>query len=472
MTARMGMTGRRWTLLASALALAGCAGFSPDRGFGPVQQAAKAQLGKELSWPSTDAERDRVAARVTELLAQPLGVDDAVQIALLNNRGLRAAFHELGIAEADLVQAGRLPNPGFAFARKTQGSELEIERLFTLNLARLILMPTVLQIESRRLAQTQRTVTLQMLSLAADARRAWIGAVAADEDVRYQRQVMDAAEAGAELGRRMAQVGNWSRLQQAREQAFRADAALALARAVQAQTAARERLTRLMGLWGEQAAFRLAERLPDLPPAPEDLPDVERTAMAQRLDVQAARLATEQLASNLGLTKATRFVNVLEVGVINNSFNDGPNQRGYEVGLELPLFDWGDARVAKAEAIYLQAVERTAQTAIDARSQVRQAYLGYRSAYDIARHYRDEVVPLKKRISEENVLRYNGMLIGVFELLADARSQIASINGYIAALRDFWLARAELDMALIGPPGGGAAVPAAAPALADAGGAH
>jgi len=455
-----------------AAALAGCTTFSSDGGFGPVEQAAKDRLGKGLQWPRSDADRERVAARTNELLAQPLKADDAVQIALLNNRGLRASFHELGISEAEWVQAGRLPNPGFVFTRKTQSGDLEIERLFTINLARLIVMPMAVQMESRRFAQTQASVTMQMLSLASDTRRAYFITVAADESVRYLRQVMGAAEAGADLGRRMAQVGNWSKLQQAREQGFYSDAALNLARGVQAQTAARERLTRLMGLWGEQAAFQLAERLPDLPPQPDDLPNIEQLAMAQRLDVQAARLGAEQLASNLGLTKATRFINVLEVGVINNSYNNAPNQRGYEIALELPLFDFGDTRLAKAEALYMQAVERTAEAAVNARSEVRQAYLGYRSAYDIARHYRDEIVPTKKRISEENLLRYNGMLIGVFELLADARSQIASVNGYIEALRDFWLARAELDMALIGKPGMSPAMPMAAPVMSDAGTTH
>ena len=126
--------------------------------------------------------------------------------------------------------------------------------------------------------------------------------------------------------------------------------------------------------------------------------------------------------------------------------------RGWEIGFELPLFDWGDARVAKAEAVYMQTVHLAAQTAIEARSEVREAYTAYRTAFELARFQRDEVVPLNQRISEENLLRYNGMFIGVFELLADARTQIASVNTSIQALRDFWLAQADLDMALIGKP--------------------
>ncbi len=247
------------------LALGGCATFSADGGFGPVEQSARARVGKDVAWVRTDAEREQRSARVAELLAKPLSADDAVQVALLNNRGLQAAFHELGIAEADVVQAGRLPNPGFSFARLQRGDEVEHERGIHFNLARLLAAPLLQQVESRRFAQTQATVTMQMLSLAFETRKAYIDAVAADESVRYLQQVKSAAEASAELARRMASVGNWNKLQQAREQGFYADAALNLARAERAQVAARERLTRLMGLWGTQTQFQLPERLPDLP---------------------------------------------------------------------------------------------------------------------------------------------------------------------------------------------------------------
>ena len=169
------------------------------------------------------------------------------------------------------------------------------------------------------------------------------------------------------------------------------------------------------------------------------------------------------------MTRTTRFINVLELGVLRNSSNEAPTQRGWEIGLELPLFDWGGARVAWAEAIYMQTLHRAAQIAVDARSEVREAYTGYRSAFDIARHHRDEIVPLRQRIAEENLLRYNGMLIGVFELLADARAQILSVNNAIESLRDFWLAQSDLDMALFGKPS--LAMPGGPATTAEPGGA-
>ncbi len=448
-----GRPGPRWlALFGLALALGGCASFSPDGGFAAVEKTAKERLGKDVQWARSDADQDRIAQRVTQLLSQPLSVDDAVQVALLNNRGLQASFSELGITEAEVVQAGRLSNPRLTVGRLKRSDELELELGLHFNIARLLVMPLIGPMEARRFQQTQGTVAMNVLSLAADTRKAYYHALAAEESLRYMRQVKQTAEASAELARRMEQVGNFTKLQRAREQVFYTDAALNLARAEQAQRASRERLTRLLGAWGAQTRFTLPERLPDLPKEMLDQDDIEGLAMRQRLDVQGAKLAAEQTAKHLGLTRTTRFINVLEVGVLRNSSNQQPTQHGWEIGVELPLFDWGDARVARAEAVYMQTVHRAAETAVNARSEVREAYGAYRSAYDIARFQRDEVVPLNQRIAEENVLRYNGMLIGVFELLADARTQIASVNGAIQALRDFWIARADLDMALIGKP--------------------
>ena len=452
------------------IALSGCASFTPDGGLGLVEQTTKTRIGKDIKWAKTDADRDAIQMRVRELLQKKLMIDDAVQIALLNNRGLQASFFELGISEADLVQAGRLPNPHFSMFRARNGDEYKIEQVLTFNLLSLITMPLATQMETRRFEATQRAVTMDVLRLASETRKAYVLAVAGEENVRYMAKVKSVADSSAELARRMARVGNWNKLSQAREQGFYADAALNLARATQNQVSTREKLTRLLGLWGDDTQFTLPERLPDLPETADELPNVEQLAMGQRLDVQGMKLQTEAMAKNMGLTKTTRFINALEFGparVLEGRRSD-PYKKGYEVSVEIPIFDWGNAKVAKAEALYMQSVNRLADAAINARSEVREVYQGYRVSYDIARHYRDEIVPIRKRIADENLLRYNGMLLGVFDLLADARSQIASVNGYIDALRDFWLAKADLDMAMIGRPnmramGGGAMMSADSP---------
>jgi outer membrane protein TolC len=459
--------------LLSLLALGGCATFSEDGGFGTVQTAVRERAGAEAKWVRNESEADSVRARVKELLAQPLGAEGAVQIALLNNPGLQASYAELGIAEADLVQASRWSGPTFSFARLRRGGEVEYERSFFVNLLGLVTIPLATRIESERFEVVKGRAAAEALRVALEARKAWYAAVAAEESARYMAQVMEAAEAGAALASRMAAVGNWSKLDQLREQVFYAEATAQLARAKHARVAAREHLARAMGLWGGDIEYRLPERLPDLPGGVREAGDLEGQALAQRLDVQAARRETESLAASLELTDSTRFLDLLELGVHHNSETGSPTQRGWEIELRVPLFDFGGARAARAAHLYRQSVNRTREIAIQARSEVREAYHAYRTAYDLAKHYRDEVVPMRKRISEEVLLRYNGMLASVFELLADARDQVAAVNAYIEALRSYWIAESDLQAAMTSrSPGalGGAMRPAMVPARAGAAG--
>jgi len=436
-----------------ALLLSACASLSGDGGFSAAAKVSEQRTGMPASVAgrlprSADDER-ALAAVIDKKLEQPLSADDAVQIALLNNRGLQASYWSVGIAEADLVQAGRLQNPVLDFKRSHGGEQVTIERTLTFNLLGLITAPMASRIEGRRFEQSKLLVSNEALKVAADTRRAWVEAVAAAQTADYAQQVEASAQAGAELAERMRKAGNWSALDLAREQAYHGQTVADVAHARKAAVAAREKLTRLMGLSGAQAAYRLPDHLPDLPAAPRELADVERTAIDERLDIQAARLDTEQTAASLGLSRSTRFINVLDLGAVRNS-DGAAGARGYELTLEIPLFDWGSARVARAEATYMQSVNLLAQTAANARSEARESYADYRASYDLARHYRDEVVPLRKRISDETLLRYNGMLVSVFELLADAREQSNAVSGYIAALKDYWIAQANLEAALGG----------------------
>jgi outer membrane protein TolC len=452
--------------------LSGCVSFSPDGGFGKVEEAVAERGGGQAKWVRSKDDADSVDARVRELLVKPLGVDDAVQVALLNNPGLQARYADLGIAEADLVQASRWSGPTFTFARLKRGDEIEREASLFFDVLGLVSIPLATQAQAKRFEAAQYHAAAETLRIALETRKAWFQAVAALQTAKYVEDVQLAAEASADLARRMAEVGNWPRLTRDREQAFYADATARLARARQAQGAAREKLTRLMGLWGEDAAYALPERLPELPTAAREGGEFEARALRQRLDVQAARRETEGLAKSLGLTKVTRYVDLIEVGALRNTGTGQPVQRGWELELRIPIFDFGGPRAARAEHQYMQAVHRAADTAVRARSEVREAYGAYRTAFDLARHYRDEIVPLRKRISEEMLLRYSGMLSSVFELLADARDSVASVNAYLEAQRDFWLADADLQMALTtGSPGaiavpGRAAAPAGAPAPA------
>jgi len=432
----------------AGLVLSACASLSTDGGLPAVQQAVGSRVDAPLSLVSNEAGRDAARSAIRARLAAPLAQADAVAIAIANNPGLQAAYAELRISEAEVVQATRLRNPGITFGRFRRGEEREIERKVTLDVVGLLTMPWRYDAEKRLYAAAQQRAAGEVVRIADETRHAWVEAVASAEAARYAAQVADAASASAEIAQQMLRAGNFSKLDHSREQVFHAEAIAHLARARQAAVGARERLTRLLGLSGEDLAYKLPGRLPDLPAAPRELVDAEATALAQRLDVQAARAETEGLARSLGLTRANRFVNVFDLTYEHDTSNVEPARTGYEVELSLPIFDWGDARVARAEATYMRSFHRTADLAIRARSQVRESYTAYRTAYDLARHYRDEIVPLRKRISEENLLRYNGMLISVFELLADSRDQAQAVEAAIEAVRDYWIADANLETAL------------------------
>jgi outer membrane protein TolC len=457
-------------LAAAAFVLTGCATFSKDGGLDSVSAVTKERTGQAVQFSRPGSDAAATEGTITELLSKPLTADTAVQVALLNNKGLQASLAQLGIAEADLVQAGRMRNPSFSFGRIAGDHDVEIDRSIMFDIIGLLTIPVRKDIEGRRFEVAKLQAASEAVRLAADTRKAYFNAVAAKQTARYADQVRATAEAGAELAQRMAQVGSMSKLDQSREQVFYAEATAQVARARNNATAAREQLTRLLGVWGARTAFELPDRLPDLPTTPKDVNNIEAQAMQQRLDVQMAKRDAEMTASALGLSKATGVINVLHAGYANKSATGAPRENGYEIELELPIFDWGGARIAKAEAIYMQSVHRTADAAIRARSEVREAYSAYRTTYDLAKHYRDEVVPLRKSISDETLLRYNGMLASVFELLTEARAQINSVNTAIEAQRDYWVAETGLQVAINGT--GGTSTPLSAQASGQATQAH
>jgi len=430
--------------------LLGCANFSADGGLNRVSELSRERIGYSIPNVHNTTNSSAAEARINTLLSAPLSSDSAVEIALLSNPRLRVAFADLGIAEADLVQAGRLRNPGFSFGRLAGNGEVEIDRAIIFDLSGLLSMPLRRAIEERRFAQTQLQAALQIVRLATDTRRAYFQAVAAQQSLLYMKQVDQAAQASSELAERMTKAGNWGKLEQAREQAFRHEVAVQLARAEHNVNATHERLVRLLGLGDRHQGLKLPDRLPDLPAALRRIDEIETQALAQRLDVQVAKLDTESTAKSLGLTRATRFVNAFEVGYQNKSTSNASLAQGYQVEFSLPLFDWGQARVRRAENIYMRSFYRAADVAMQARSEAREGYGAYRTNFDIARQYRDEIIPARKRVSDEVLLRYNGMLSSVFELLADARAQIASINSAIDAQRDFWIAESELNFVVNG----------------------
>ncbi|TQF33329.1 TolC family protein [Bradyrhizobium sp. UNPA324] len=468
----------RGLLVLTAFSVSGCAAFSPDSGMSAVSELTSQTINKDVAFVRTGDGAGAVDARVHQLLARTLSVDSAVQIALLNNKGLQAAYNELALAEADLVEQSLPPNPIFSISRITGNGASEIERQVVGDILALATLPFRSDIARERFRQAQLRAALATLRLAADVRRAYWRAVAGNEMVVLLTDAKATAESTAQLAAKLGETGSLNKLDQAREQVFYAETTADLATARQTAASERERLARLMGLWDGGLDFRLPNALPPLPRRPQTLPSIEADAVAHRIDLQIARLELAALAKALNLTEATRFVTLLDLAGISRRTQDPESapfrERGFDVQFQIPIFDGGEVRVRQAAETYNLAFNRLTERAVNVRSEARDAYRVYRSTYDIASHYQREIIPLRKIITEEMQLRFSSMQVDIFALLTEARQRLASLRGAIDARQRFFLAQADLQTAVNGggAPTAGSDNPTtvAAAAPADGGG--
>jgi outer membrane protein TolC len=460
------------TALLTAFLVSGCASFSPDHGMTVVAGVAGEAIKKDVISIQTADDAERAEEAIRRLLRQSLTVESAVQVALLSNRGLQASYNELALAEADMVRESLPPNPTFSIFRIAGGGALEAERQVVGNILALSTLPFRTEIARQRFQQAQLRAAEETLRLAAEVRRTYYRAVAANELVGLLTDAKATAESTAQLASKLGQTGALNKLDQAREQVFYAETTAELATLRQAATSSRERLSRLLGLWDGNLDFRLPSKLPSLPRRPLSQPSIEVDAVEHRVDLQIARIELAALAKSLDLTGATRFVTLLDVAGVDRKTVD-PNgtafrERGFDVQFQIPIFDGGEVRVRQAAETYSQAFNRLTERAVNVRSEARDAYRVYRSTYDIAGHYQREVLPLRKIISEEMQLRFGSMQDDVFALLTEARQRIASMRAAIEARREFWLAQSELKTAVNGG-GGETPKPTLTPATAQAG---
>jgi outer membrane protein TolC len=441
-------------MLLSALLLSGCAPFSPDGGMVKVANFADETIHKDVVSIRTEEDARRASAAVQRLLGRGLTVDTAVQVALLGNRGLQASYNELALAEADRVGESLPPNPTFSISRIAGSGALEIERQVVGDILALATLPFRSEIARRRFQKAQLRAAEETLRLAADVRRAFYRAVAANEPVVLLTDAKSTAESTAQLAQKLGQTGALNKLDQAREQVFYAETTADLATLRQEAASARERLIRLLGLWGEDLNIRLPQRLPLLPRRPLSLPRIEVDAVGHRIDLQIARLELDALARSLDLTEASRFVTLLDIAGIDRKTRDPDTapfrERGFDMQFQIPIFDGGEVRVRQATETYNRAFNLLTEKAVNVRSEARDAFAVYRSTYEIALHYQREVLPLRKIISDEMQLRFGSMQIDVFALTTEARQRIAAFRAAIDARRNFWLAQSELQTAVNG----------------------
>ena len=467
--------------LLAAAAGGGCAAVPRDAGFADVQAVVAERTGHHVRWNQGTGADASVDASVREMLQGTLTVDQAVQIALLNNRALQATYEDLMLAQADLVSAGLLSNPVFDAEVRIHeaGGGTGFELALVQDFIDLLYIPLRKKVAASAFEAAKLRVAGQVLDLAAAVRAAFHTLQGSQQTLDMRRQVVAATGASYDLARRLRAAGNISDLEVANEQALAEQSKLEL-RAAEAEVAQdRERLNRLMGLWGPvSASWSVSDRLPDPPQDEVAAEGLERTAVERSLDLGAARRGVEAAARSLGVAAPFGLLPEAEAGVGAEHEAEGGWGVGPAVSIPIPLFDQGQPGVAAARAELRRARQLYVALAVDVRSRARAARDAVIAARDQADYYRRVVLPLRQRIVEQTQLQYNAMQLGTFQLLTAKQQQIEAGTAYIRALQAYWLARIQLDQILSGrlPQGdagaGGAAAPTSSMAPADGRGGH
>lgn len=433
--------------------LSGCVAFDMNQSLALTNSEAGAFTRGNLQLQTTARQREQALIRANDLLSTELEQEGAVELALLNSPAVQAMLAAYWADSSSTALEGSIPNPVFNFARLESDSELELERLLSIGLLDLIRLPMLLDRADRQLQAKQIELTGQVVDLVTSVRQAWVNAVSSQQLSDYGDQVLSSAEASATLAAGMESIGNFNALTRARQQSFYADAATNLALARHNAVASREALVRILGLSESQSMqLKLPKRLPDLPDTPVSTNQILSIAPGTRLDIRLAQAQLQSVTSQQGIQLLGEITDVELAGIRNTVSADGENETisGYELGFELPIFSNISQVRNKLNARSLAAANNLESIARSAVSHIRESYSAYRTSFDIAKHYRDEVVPLQELVSEENVLNYNGMIIGVFELLADSRTQIETVQSSIEAATQFWLSDAALRASMTG----------------------
>lgn len=484
------------TLLTGCIAAVGSENYSfREAGFGTVQAGASKALGKKTVWVQSQSKARVVAKRVHALThKKTLTADQAVQVALLNNKGLQASYASVGTAAAAAWQETMLVNPTVSIgvlgiAAPELGAFRAIEGMIANNVLRLMTRERRVAIADARFEQAQLQAIEDTLKLAADTRRAWITSVSAFERVTYLNKALEAADAASALANQLGMTGAMGKGGQAREHVFYAELTGQAAQARLDAKLAKEEVTRLMGLWGGEVTYYVPNSLSKVPRRAKKKSSIEREALHRRVDLQIAKLELETLAKSHGLTNATRYLNDFEIiagfeaereieteiELVNGELEETSEKKTVitpqlELEFNIPIFDSGEARLRKAETAYMRGANQLAEKAVNIRSEARSAYTNYRSRREIALHYKRSVLPLRTIINEQALLTNNGMITTTFELLADTRAKINSQLLSVDAKREFWLADANMSAAIYGGGAAAASGGGGGAAMADAGG--
>lgn len=432
------------------LLLTGCATTDPKPAFDQLGSTVATRIGQRVQWLAQDGQIDEAQNTVRAALQTNLTPQSAAAIALLNNRGLQAEFEELGISQAELAQASRLRNPiltGFARFPTGGSGVANLEGELAQDLLDLLTLPVRKKVAAINLEATKLRIAHDILQIAAEAKNSFYTVQARQQLLKRLEAIVEVNEAGADLSTRQRKAGNISELELANQAASFQEAKLELGKTRAQMISDRERLNRSLGLWGANTSWTLADSLPPLPENEIRLDKLESLAVQQRLDLAAARAQLNALGATLRLRGNFRYLPAVSVGVNAERDTDRSWVVGPTLDLEVPLFDQGQAGLAKLAAQYRQAQWRAEALATDIRSQVRQARDGMVAARDLAEFYQKIYLPQRIRIVNETLLQYNAMQVGPLDLVIAKERELTAEREYTEAWRDYWIARTELEKA-------------------------
>ena len=440
-------------LIGVVLITTGCAQVPKEAGFNEVKGLVEQRVDYRIHWnQETDADLE-VERAIDELLKNELTPEAAVQIALLNNPNLQATYEDLGVTQADVVEAGLLENPViFGQARFPNRSEESTNYEFgvTQNFLNILMQPARKKLSAIRFEQVKLHVADEVIRMVTDVRRTYYEALGARQLRDLRNEITSAARNSFELAQRLHAAGNISDLDLARENAHFEQSRLELANSETALLDAREQLTRLMGLWGSQTGWRLPEQLPDIPTNEIPLERLESMAIENRLDLAAEKKAVEALAQALGITIDWRWIGQIEVGISRERETDRTWVTGPALAIELPIFNQRQADISRLEAQLRRSQKRLTAQAIDIRSEVRSLRNRLIMQRNLINHYRGSVLPLREQIVDLTLKNYNYMLTGAFDLLMAKQQEFEAYQKYLEAVRDYWIIRADMQRSLGG----------------------
>ena len=438
----------------AALLLAGCSSVGPREAFQPVQNNIAVLSGHQVVWNQGTADDQKAEAEVRQRLRSPLGANDSAQIALLNNPDLQATFEEIGISQADLVQAGLLKNPTFAASWRfpdVAPGLTDAEYSLAQDFLGLILMPLKTKVAQTNLEETENRVTHEVIHLIGEVKTEFYNYQAETQLELRLNLIIQADQAAVDVAKAQHDSGNISDAGYVNQQAQVATARMALAEAQKQKIRTREKLNRLMGLWGEGTNWTARPNLPAMPESDPSLKNLESLAIAQRRDLLALRKQVDGIGQALALKTNTRFLPVsINIGVDTEKSPDGQRVTGPTLDLELPIFDQGQGEIAKLAAQYRQAERRLQSLAIRIRSEVREARDTLKINRDQVAYFKKTVVPLNVESVNQAVLQYNAMQVNTYDLFLTKQRELEAERDYIQAWRDYWISRAELEEAVGG----------------------